>query len=161
MPGRWSSSLFDCFNVKDAGLMCCFNHCFCGICIRTEALKKAGVKNALNYAITSTAGMILASSDNSTVASIGNTAQSVSFVKGRQQLLKIYNIEEPIWKSICASFCCTLCSQIQEVNTVMENENLIYGFATLKSEPNVKSAPKSQNINRHTHKSRANLGIVS
>lgn len=136
---NWETELFDCLNVKDAGLLCCFNHCCCGLCIWTDSLIKAEIPNAKKYGINMLFGILLnnagASSDSAVLQGIGNAQSTISAISGRNALSKKYGIEESTFDSIFARCFCPLCGQIQEVNTVMVREGYNYGCISLIPDP--------------------------
>ena len=151
---RWENSLFDVCNTKDCGLLCCFNHCCCGPCVWGDALTKAGVKNAGMYVTGAVVGSVLAASNNDVTSSIGDVTSTFSFVSGRAALAKKYGIEESTLSSSCTRICCPLCAQVQEVNTVLVKESLVYGCGTLKNDEQGGSAPAPQTMKRTSTASR-------
>lgn len=156
----WSIGLFECYKAKHIDVQFYFTHCCCGPCVRAQALKEAGVANAVDYAIYGVAGSVLASSNNNTVRTVGQATQTAAYAKARSELAKKYKIEEPVLVTILASFCCPLCAQIQEVDTVVTNENLTYNCGSLvKLDDDKESpiAPKTQHIKRHSQSSRLSL----
>ena len=148
----WENELFDCFNVKDVGALCFFNHCCCGLCIWTDSLVKAKVPNARMFGVNKLFGNLLyttGSSTNSAVLQgIGSAQSTASGLSGRNALAKIYGIEESTFNSIVARCCCPLCGRVQEVNTVMVREGYNYGCAELVSDP--KFAVKSKSRDKNT-----------
>ncbi len=147
MSSSWETDLFDCFSVKDYGLLCCFNHCCCGLCIWTDSLVKAEIPNAKQYGVNMLFGAILSSAgsaaDSAVLQGIGVAQETTSGVSGRNALAKKYGIEESTFNSLFARWCCPLCGQIQEVNTVMVREGYNYGCISLIPDPSFSRKPKS------------------
>ena len=135
MSTQWETSLFECHKVKDPGIPCFLNHCCCGVCIWTDALKKANIPNASSYGLGVLFGNILSlcgtSADSSVLRGVGTAQTVTTSASGRIALAKKYQINESTSQTFCASICCPLCAQVQEVNTVMVNEGLRYGSAEL------------------------------
>ena len=145
---NWSTKLFECCNTKDVGILCCINHTCCGPCVWGDALKAAGVKNANKYATNALIGSILSTSNNGFVSSIGNVTSTFSFTNGRIALAKKYGINESSFDTFFARLCCPLCAQVQEVNTVMEREGLVYDCVSVKPSKVVQEVPKNKTIKR-------------
>ena len=137
----WTNSLCDFSNAKDPGVNCCAQHCFCGVCIWGSALEAVNVKGAEAIATSAIIGQILSSSNNDVIQAFGQGKAAAAFISGRRRLVKAYNIEESYGKSACIRICCAPCAQFQEINTVMHNENLVYGCAELRKDPSVSVPP--------------------
>jgi Cys-rich protein (TIGR01571 family) len=145
----WPSTLFDIFNVKDAGMNCCIQHTFCGLCVWGSALEKAdvGAENVIITAVVST--IVAALSKNRTVDAVADGIALGAFIKARRKLVDKYKIEEPVINSIFIRCCCAPCAQVQEVNAIMVNENLEYGCAKVRKVETAKiKAPKPQVMSR-------------
>ena len=138
---QWSTGLFECCSVKDVGVLCCFNHCCCGPCVWGDALGAAGLNNANAYIAGQVAGLALSSTGYNTAAAFGTAATSTTGYAGRAALANKYGVEESTFDALFARLCCPLCAQIQEVNTVMEKERLVYGCAGLESHDSVHKPP--------------------
>lgn len=132
MSGKWANHLFDVYNVNDFGCACCLNHVFCGPCIWTSALSKANVKHAELLGVAYFFGQIF----NSQLVS---GFSYLAMITGRIALAEKFDIKEPFCVSVFMRCpCLYLCSQIQEVNTVMEGRNLKYGCGTLEEKTSEK-----------------------
>ena len=128
---NWETDLFECHRAKDVGLTCCLNHICCGICIWGDALRVAGVKDAGVYVAGAAAGTVLSTNQHG-VGALGQAGVMFSSIAGRIKLAKKYGIEEDTFATLFARGCCMLCAQVQEVNHVIVNEKMTYGFAALK-----------------------------
>lgn len=126
MNRKWANHLCKFWDVNDRGWRCCLNHVFCGPCIWCSALSEAGVPNAELYFMAALSGRITDSKSLSVLSDI-------AVITGRVTLARKLKIEEnPIFSAATKCPCLCLCSQIQEVNTVMEGRNLKYGCAKLE-----------------------------
>lgn len=148
MTSTWETELFECHKAKDIGFLCCINNCCCGgLCVWTDALVKAGVPNAKQYGTSVLFGSLISNAgslaDSSALQGLGQAQSTVSFVNGRIALMKHYNIEEPYFATCFSRCCCPCCAGVQEVNTVMVREGLLYDFCSLKPDPDFKKASKS------------------
>ena len=129
MPTTWSTPLWRCFDGKDAGFNCCIQHCFCGPCIWTDALHRAGVPNASLYGFTLVLG--------------GNSPfDELAAYSARKALMQKYDIYEPEDVTCYYTLCCRPCARCQEVATVAERERLHYGCASLEPDAPLPRVPR-------------------
>ena len=146
----WPTTLCSCSSLKEVGLNCCIQHTCCGLCIWGSALEYARVDNADNITIIALIGSLVNNG-------VGGALSMGAFIKGRRRLVEKYEINESLGKSFCVRCCCPICAQIQEVNSVMINEDLKYECATLGR----KSPPKPLSIVRNSQKRRTLSPSVS
>lgn len=108
--------------MRDCGLNCCVQNCFCQPCIVSSALRKGGFKDGDFIGISLLLG--------------GDTIlDEVAGYFTRRKVAKKYGIEEGKFKSCLVSCCCLPLSNLQVVNTIMVRERLTYGCAHVKSPP--------------------------
>ena len=116
---RWSVGLFDCFQSPNRSGTCCFAHCCCQPCVWSSALNEAGVENA------SVLGVFVC---------CGGRGVSDEFAGylGRRALVKRYGIQEDDLTTVLVSCFLGPCGRVQEVDTIVERENLVYRPLSVK-----------------------------
>lgn len=136
MNGSWSVDLLlGCIHAKDAGALCCLNHCCCGICIWSDAMHISKVPHGRMYGRVAIGGAFVgalgATNNMRSLEVLGQAQEQVSYVSGRTALMDHYSIYESSFDTIVARCCCPFCAQVQEVDTVLVREGYHYGYCEL------------------------------
>ena len=127
----WSTSLFDLCGGPDVGGNCCLQNCCCQPCTWGDALRRAGVREGSTFTI-----FVLIGGNSLLDEAAGYLA--------RRRLVEKYDIREDPVQSCVFSCCCAPCARLQEINTVMTRERLVYDCASLKeaAPPQLSSSSK-------------------
>lgn len=123
---KWETSLFGCFRTKDAGCNCCVQHVCCGPCVWGSALRAAGISDSTLFAT-----LLCCGGDTILDETAGYLA--------RRRLAKHYGIVEDDTTSLLIACCCAPLARVQEVDTILVREGLVYGCAGVKPGPVVQA----------------------
>ena len=116
----WETGLLECCAVRDCGLNCCVQQCFCQPCVVSSALRKGGFKDGDLIGIS----LLLGGQ---------GILDEIAGYFARRKVVRKYGIDEGEFRSFLISCCCAPLSNLQVVNTIMVRERLDYGCARVKS----------------------------
>lgn len=135
-PGEWAHGLLSCCSGPDVGLNCCIQNCCCQPCVWGSSLNAAGNPN----------GTLLACLSVVTGAN-AFALPCISYV-ARRDLMERYKIKESVPFTCFISCCCTFCSRVQEIDTVLKKENRKYACAGTVSKPALPKVPYAKTMKR-------------
>ena len=123
---EWNTYILRPLDGKDVSPFCCAQVACCLPCVWGSALRAAGIEDSLLLTL-----LVICGGDTLCDEGAGYIA--------RRRILRKYSIKENEFETIFKTCFCAPCARFQELNTILERENLTYGY--LEVVPDAKPPP--------------------